>query len=51
MNKSDYIAFLGFTFCSFIFVWKWKEKKKDRFEEEIHNLKNAVDYAIKKNSE
>ena len=43
MNKTDYIALLSFSFCSFIFIWKWKEKKKDRFEEEISNLKNAVD--------
>ena len=48
MNKADYIALLGFSFCSFIFIWKWKEKKKDRFEEEISNLKNAVDFTINK---
>ena len=49
MNKEDYITLLGFSFCTFIFVWKWKEKKRDKlFEEEIYNLKNAVDFAINK---
>ena len=48
MNKSDYITFFGFTVCSFIFICKWREKKKDRFEEEISNLKNAVEFTIRK---
>ena len=48
MNKEDYIVLLSFSFCTFIFVWKWKEKKRNRFEEEIYNLKNAVDFAINK---
>ena len=48
MNKADYIAFFGFTVRSFIFIWKWKDKKKDRFEEEISNLRNAVEFTIRK---
>ena len=51
MNKADYIALVGVSFFSFLFIWKWKEKKKDRFEEEISNLKNAVDSTINKLSE
>ena len=43
MNKADYIALVGISLFTIFIICKWKEKKKDRFEEEISNLKNAVD--------
>ena len=48
MNKANYIALVGVTFFTFFIIRKWKEKKKDRFEEEIFNLKNAVDSTVTK---
>ena len=52
MNKTGYIAVATVSFFSFFIILKWKEKKKkDRFEEEIFNLKNAVDSTINKLSE
>ena len=48
MNKADYIAFVGFSLFAFFIIWKQKEKKKVRFEEEINNLKNAVESTIDK---
>ena len=47
MNKVGYIALVSVSFFAFFIVRKLKEKKKDRFEEEINNLKNAVDSAVK----
>ena len=51
MENADYIALVSVSFFTFFIIWKWKEKKKDRFEEEIFNLKNAVDSTINKLSE
>ena len=50
MNKADYIAFVGFSLFAFFIIWKQKEKKKKKvtFEEEINNLKNAVESTIDK---
>ena len=48
MNKADYIAFAGFSLFAFFIIWKRKEKKKVRFEEEIDNLKNAVECTVNK---
>ena len=48
MNKADYIALAGISLFAFFIIWKQKEKKKDRFEEDIFNLKNAVDSTINK---
>ena len=52
MKKTDYIALASVSIFSLFIILKWKEKrKKDRFEEEILNLKNAVDFTIVKLSE
>ena len=51
MKKTDYIALATVSIFSFFIILKWKEKKKDRFEEEILNLKNAVEFTIVKLSE
>ena len=51
MNKADYVALAGISLFAFFIIWKQKEKqKKDKFEEEIFNLKHAVDSTIKKHS-
>ena len=47
MNKVDYIVFVAVTFFSFYVIWKRKDKKKkNNFEQEILDLKNAVEFAI-----
>ena len=51
MNKVDYIVLVAASFFSIFIIWKRKEKKKDKFEEEILNLKNAVEFTINKISE
>ena len=49
MNKVDYIVLVAASFFSIFIIWKRKEKKKENiFEEEILNLKNAVEFAIDK---
>ena len=48
MNKVGYIALVGVSFFTFFIIRKLKEKKEDRFEEEICNLKNAVDSTVNK---
>ena len=48
MNKVGYIALVSVSFFTFFIIRKWKEKKKDRFEEEIFNLKNAVNSTVDK---
>ena len=52
MKKTDYIALASVSIFSLFVILKWKEKrKKERFEEEILNLKNAVDFTVSKLSE
>ena len=51
MNKVDYIVLVAASFFSIFIIWKRKEKKKDIFEEEILNLKNAVEFRINQISE
>ena len=49
MNKVDYIILVGVSFFSFFIIWKRRDrKKKNNLEEEILNLKNAVEFTIKK---
>ena len=49
MNKVGYIALASsVSFFAFFIICKLKEKKEDRFEEEICNLKNAVDSTVNK---
>ena len=48
MNKADYIMLGTVGFLSFFLILKWKEKRKDRFEEEISNLENAVESTASK---
>ena len=50
MNKVDYIVLAAASFFSIFIIWKRKEKK-DKFEEEILNLQNAVEFTINKISE
>ena len=49
MNKVDYIVFVAVTFFSFCIIWKRRDKKKkNNFEREILDLKNAVEFAANK---
>ena len=49
MNKVDYIVLVAATLFSFYIVWKRKDrKKKNNFDKEILNLKNAVEFAATK---
>ena len=49
MNKADYIVLVTVTFLSFYMVWKRQDKKKrKKFEKEILELKNAVEFAANK---
>ena len=52
MNKAGYIALVGVSFFTFFIICKLKKKEdrfeEDRFEEEICNLKNAVDSTVNK---
>ena len=52
MNKKDYVVLVGASFFSIFIFWKkLKRKKENNFEEEILNLKNAVEFTINKISE
>ena len=46
MNKVDYIILVAATFFSFYIIWK--DKKKNNFDKEIHDLKNAIESTAKK---
>ena len=49
MNKVDYIVFVAVTFFSFYIIWRRRDKKKkNNFEREILDLKNAVEFAANK---
>ena len=49
MNKVDYIVLAAATFFSFYIMWKRQDKKKrKKFEKEILELKNAVEFAVNK---
>ena len=52
MNKINYAIFAGFSLFSFYLIWKQRDKKKkNNFEKEISELKNAIDFAAGKTSQ
>ena len=49
MNKVDYIVIVAATFFSFYIIWNRKDKKKkNNFDKEIFDLKNAVEITARK---
>ena len=49
MNKVDYFVLVAASFFSFYIMWKRQDKKKrKKFEKEILELENAVEFATKK---
>ena len=49
MNKVDYIVLVAATFFSFYFMWKRQDKKKkNNFDKEVLDLKNAVEFTVNK---
>ena len=50
MNKVDYVVLVAATFFSFYIIWNRKDKKKKNiFEKEVIDLKNAIEsFTVKK---